>query len=73
MYITEYDIDVADDAEQEKIMQEQFPLFWDDQHIAGITLWGYVVGATWRPNSGLMTAAGQERPALRWLREFIRR
>lgn len=73
IYITEYDIDVADDVQQRKVMEEQFPLFWNDEHIAGITLWGYVVGATWRPNTGLMTADGTERPALSWLREFLQR
>jgi len=73
VYITEYDIDVADDAQQRKIMEEQFTLFWNDEHIAGITLWGYVVGATWRPNTGLMTADGMERPALTWLREQLQR
>ncbi|HET8935878.1 MAG TPA: endo-1,4-beta-xylanase [Polyangiales bacterium] len=73
VYITEYDIDVADDAQQSKVMMEQFPMFWSDDHIAGVTLWGYVVGATWRPNTGLMTSAGVERPALKWLRDFIKR
>lgn len=73
VYITEYDIDVADDAQQNKVMMEQFPMFWSDDHIAGVTLWGYVVGATWRPNTGLMTSGGMERPALEWLREFLKR
>jgi len=73
VYITEYDIDVADAAEQRKIMEEQFTLFWNDEHVAGITLWGYVVGATWRPNTGLMTSDGMERPALTWLREHLQR
>jgi endo-1,4-beta-xylanase len=73
VYISEYDIDVADDAQQLHVMEEQFTLFWNDEHIAGITLWGYVVGATWRPNTGLMTADGMERPALTWLREYLKR
>jgi endo-1,4-beta-xylanase len=73
VYITEYDIDVADDAQQRKIMEEQFTLFWNDERVAGITLWGYVVGATWRPNTGLKTADGMERPALTWLREQLQR
>lgn len=73
LYISEYDIDVADDAQQRKIMEEQFTLFWNDDKIVGITLWGYVVGATWRPNTGLMTADGMERPALTWLRDFLQR
>jgi endo-1,4-beta-xylanase len=73
VYISEYDIDVADDAQQAKVMMEQFPMFWSDDKIAGITLWGYVVGATWRPNTGLMSSSGTERPALKWLREFLKR
>jgi GH35 family endo-1,4-beta-xylanase len=54
-------------------MQEQFPLFWKNEHIAGVTLWGYVVGATWRPNTGLMTNDGMQRPALKWLVEYLKR
>ena len=30
------------------IMQEQMTMFWNDDDIKGITLWGYIVGATWR-------------------------
>ncbi len=40
LYITEYDINEADDAKQKQIMSEQFPLFWNDDRIKGITLWG---------------------------------
>jgi endo-1,4-beta-xylanase len=73
LYITEYDIDVASDSEQQQVMERQFPLFWNDERIAGITLWGYVVGSTWRANTGLMTNDGMPRPALTWLRDFLKR
>jgi endo-1,4-beta-xylanase len=73
VYISEYDIDVADDARQQQIMQSQFTMFWNHPQVRGITLWGYVSGATWRPNTGLMSSTGSERPALRWLREFLAR
>jgi endo-1,4-beta-xylanase len=73
LYITEYDINLADDAEQQRVMQEQFPLFWKDEKIAGVTLWGYIVGATWRDNTGLMSSAGSPRPALVWLQQHLGR
>lgn len=73
IYITEYDIDLASDAEQQQVMERQFPLFFGDERIAGITLWGYVVGSTWRANTGLMTESGMPRPALTWLQDFLDR
>lgn len=71
LYITEYDIDEPDDEKQRAIMAEQFPLFWNDPRIAGITLWGYIYGATWRTDTGLQKN-GQNRPALTWLLDYLR-
>jgi endo-1,4-beta-xylanase len=73
IYITEYDLDLASDADQQKVMQTQFPLFWNDDRIKGVTLWGYVVGGTWRPNTGLTTSGGMQRPAMTWLMDFLGR
>jgi endo-1,4-beta-xylanase len=73
VYITEYDINVADDAKQASIMQSQFTMFWNDDNVKGITLWGYVVGSTWETNSGLMTSSGTMRPAMTWLMGFLGR
>ena len=73
LYITEYDLDLASDADQQNVMQTQFPLFWNDDRIKGITLWGYVVGGTWRPNTGLTTSGGMQRPAMTWLMDFLGR
>ncbi len=70
LYITEYDIDVADDEEQARIMAEQFPIFWNDDRIKGITLWGYIYGATWHNNTGLIRN-GVPRPAMTWLASFL--
>ncbi|MET0389862.1 MAG: endo-1,4-beta-xylanase [Polyangiales bacterium] len=71
VYISEYDINLASDDEQRKVMEAQFPLFWEHEHVAGITLWGYVAGATWRTDTGLMQDGGAKRPALTWLLEFL--
>lgn len=70
LYITEYDINEADDESQKNIMMQQFPLFWDTPQIKGITLWGYIYGATWMPNTGLIKN-GQPRPAMTWLMNFL--
>ena len=48
-------------------------MLWNDNNVAGITLWGYVVGATWETNSGLMTSSGTLRPAMTWLMGFLGR
>jgi endo-1,4-beta-xylanase len=70
LYITEYDIDIADDTQQRNIMQQQFTLFWNTPEIKGITLWGYIYGSTWKPNTGLIKNT-TPRPAMNWLMDFI--
>lgn len=71
IFITEYDIGESNDANQEKIMKEQFTMFWNHPKIVGITYWGYVVGSTWRTGTGLLNTNGTERPALAWLKDFV--
>jgi len=71
VYISEYDLNIADDNQQKSVLQSQFPMFWDDANVKGITLWGYIEGATWVANSGLMTSSGTMRPAMTWLMDFL--
>jgi endo-1,4-beta-xylanase len=52
-------------------MQSQFTMFWNDTNVKGITLWGYIEGATWEANTGLMSSTGTMRPALTWLVSFL--
>ena len=73
VYITEYDLNIADDNRQRDVMQSQFTMFWNNTNVKGITLWGYVTGATWLPNTGLMSSSGQQRPAMVWLMDFLGR
>ena len=72
MYSTEYDIGTADDNLQLQRYKEQIPYMWEKDYCAGITLWGYIYGATWTTdgNSGLFKN-GKERPAMTWLREYM--
>ncbi|WP_438022547.1 endo-1,4-beta-xylanase [Sorangium sp. So ce233] len=73
VYITEYDIDLADDDLQRQVMEEQFTIFYNHSAVKGITLWGYVVGTTWRSNTGLLHPDGTPRPAMAWLMDFLGR
>jgi GH35 family endo-1,4-beta-xylanase len=73
IYISEYDIDQADDSFQLDVMEEQFPIFYNHPSVAGITLWGYIVGYTWRPDAGLLYTDGTPRPALTWLMDYLGR
>jgi endo-1,4-beta-xylanase len=72
VYITEYDIGLADDNQQKQVMESQITMYWNNDNIKGITLWGYIVGATWRPNTGLMSSSGTMRPAMTWLVDFMK-
>ena len=45
---------------------------WEQDYVAGITLWGYIYGRTWTTdgNSGIIRN-GKDRPAMAWLREYM--
>jgi len=66
IYISELDINFADDARQAVRMSELFPIFWSNPSVLGITHWGYLPG-TWQPNAYLIRGDGTLRPALTWI------
>ena len=70
MFITELDIDKADDAQQKAQYQKVLPLMWEAPYCAGVTLWGYVHGRTWVDDSGLYKN-GAEHPAMTWIKEYM--
>ena len=70
IFISEYDIDKAKDEDQLRQYKEQFPIMWEADYVAGVTIWGYIHGSTWVDDSGLIKN-GVERPALKWLREYM--
>lgn len=71
MYITELDINIEDDAKQKAQYQSIFPLMWEADYCAGVTIWGYVYGATWVDHSGLYKN-GSPRPAMNWLIDYMK-
>ena len=72
IFITEYEIGTDNDNVQEKCYEEQISYFMNNEHIAGITIWGYIYGATetTNGNSGIIKN-GVDRPAMAWLKEYL--
>jgi endo-1,4-beta-xylanase len=54
IYVTELDLEHADDATQLQMYQRVFPLLYEHPGVAGVTLWGYLVGQHWKPNAYLL-------------------
>lgn len=72
IYITEMDIDGLTDQAQLTEMRRVFSVFWTHPAVKGITFWGFRNGL-WRNDQGayLITQAGVERPALKWLKAYV--
>lgn len=73
IYITEFDIDESNDANQLSQYQIYFPVFWDHPAVKGITFWGYLQSDVWtaHPDTYVLRVDGSERPALPWMRSYI--
>ena len=76
-YITEYDIAKKNDATFETRYKEQFPVMWEADYVAGVTLWGWIYGHTWVKDGGDNGASGlvrncQKRSAFTWLEQYMR-
>jgi endo-1,4-beta-xylanase len=72
VYITEYDINQADDATQLARFQEHFSFFLNTEWVRGVTVWGWIFGRTWVASSGLIRN-GEPRPAMVWLMQQLQR
>ncbi|MEO8177207.1 MAG: endo-1,4-beta-xylanase [Deltaproteobacteria bacterium] len=72
LYLTEMDID-GPPAQQLIDIQRLFPAFWQNPNVHGITFWGYRDGM-WRSDqqATLVYPNGAEKPALRWLKGYLR-
>jgi GH35 family endo-1,4-beta-xylanase len=72
IYISELDITGGgSDSGQLAKYQDLFPVMWNHSNVKGITLWGYIVGQTWRDGTGIVNSNGMERPAMTWLKSFV--
>ena len=75
LYISEYDIEDLGQGDQYQLQlfQDQFPAFYEHPAVVGVTLWGYVLGTTWREGTGIIRQDGSHRPAMDWLMEYLGR
>lgn len=73
IYISEYTVNTSSDATQLQNYETQFPVFWNDPDVKGVTLWGYIQGEVWSqtPDCYLISSSGTERPALQWLVTYV--
>jgi endo-1,4-beta-xylanase len=74
LYSTELDLS-GSDAEQLKWYQDIFPIIWEHPAVNGVTLWGWT--DSWllhlsNPKDARLIINGRERPALKWLREYVK-
>ena len=73
VYVTEMDVGEADDNTQSSKISAVVTELWKLDQMKGMTYWGYIVGTTWRSNTGLMTSSGTKRAAMTWLMSFLGR
>ncbi len=77
IYISEFDLGnlgdsgAPDDNKQLELYKKIFPLLWEHPGVKGITFWGYIEGQIWQRTAFLLRTDGTERPALKWLREYL--
>ena len=72
IYVTELDIKGNRHPNPtNKSLPESFPVYWDHPAVAGITLWGYVEGATWSDGTGILNSNGSDRAAMGWLKSYM--
>lgn len=70
MFITELDINIENDQDQKTQFQKVLPTMWEADYCAGVTLWGYIYGATWVDHSGLYRGS-TPRPAMNYIKEYM--
>ncbi|MBL0728764.1 endo-1,4-beta-xylanase [Piscinibacter sp. HJYY11] len=71
IFVSELDM-TGDDSTQLARYQRLFPGLWTHPGVAHVTLWGYIEGQTWVANSHLVRRDGSERPAMAWLKNYVR-
>jgi endo-1,4-beta-xylanase len=67
IYISEFDVDLENDARHANVFKDLFSVFWDHPSVLGVTHWGHLEGSMWRTNAYLIRQDKSERPALQWV------
>lgn len=67
IYITELDLDLANDAHHANRIRDLFTIFWNNPSVVGITHWGHLQGSTWQQDAYLIRQDGSFRPGFEWI------
>ncbi|MBN1575084.1 MAG: endo-1,4-beta-xylanase [Chitinispirillaceae bacterium] len=74
LYSTELDL-AGSDQEQLDWFKNIFPIIWEHPAIKGVTLWGWtdswLLHISNPKDARLISDNGKERPALKWLKEYV--
>ncbi len=71
IYISELDVNIANDAHHAKVLSELFTVFWQHPSVAGVTHWGHLQGNMFRQDAYLIRLDGTTRPGLDWLMCYL--
>jgi endo-1,4-beta-xylanase len=66
IYISELDLNLADDAHHANRLKDLLTIFWANPSVVGVTHWGHLQGSTWQPNAYLIRQDGTFRPGFEW-------
>jgi endo-1,4-beta-xylanase len=71
IYISEFDLNYADDARHANVFRDLFTVFWDHPSVVGVTHWGHLQGSVWREDGYLVRSDDSTRPAMDWVQCYI--
>ena len=71
VYISEFDLNLQNDAQQAQRTSQLFPIFWSQPSVVGVTTWGYLQGNTWQPYSYWVNSDSSLRPSFTWLECYL--
>ncbi len=72
IYISEFDLNFANDAQQANRMRDLFTIFWNNPAVVGVTHWGHLENRMWRDDAYLIREDKSLRPAMEWLLCYYR-
>ncbi len=73
IFITEFDINIANDSLQRDRLAELFKVLWEHPSVRGITHWGFRQGQMWSfiRDAYLVSSDGRDRASMSWLRTYL--
>jgi len=67
IYISEFDVNFADDARHANVLRDLASVFFANPSVVGLTHWGHLQGDVWQTNAYLIRSDGSQRPGMDWL------